>query len=142
MGTDHPVLRRINTRCSHPGPKTQPVPALQQAPHRQGRHRRRRRRQLRMCQQSRRRPPPTQTKVIGVISVGLPRSKLGTFGSPENRNLSRRTPRKDFCVPIPPSPTWACSQFLRARVRSFQKAALLALPFRVFGRYVASSRHV
>ena len=32
--------------------------------------------------------------------------------------------------------TEACSQFLRARVRSFEKAALLALLFRVFGGYM------
>ena len=30
----------------------------------------------------------------------------------------------------------ACSQFSRARVRSFEKAALLALPSRVFGAHV------
>jgi len=132
MGTDHPVLRRINTRCSHPGPKTQPVPALQQAPHRQGRHRRRRRRQLRMCQQSRRRPPPTQTKVIGVISVGLPRSKLGTFGSPENRNLSRRTPRKDFCVPIPPQPHMGVFAVFACTCSQFPKGSPLGAAFSGF----------
>ena len=33
----------------------------------------------------------------------------------------------------------ACSHFLRACVRSFGKAALLALPFRVFGGCVASN---
>jgi len=32
--------------------------------------------------------------------------------------------------------TRACSQFLRARVRSIGEAALLALPFQVFGGYM------
>ena len=38
---------------------------------------------------------------------------------------------------IPPSSTTACSQFFRARVRSFREAAPLALPFRVFCEYAA-----
>jgi len=36
--------------------------------------------------------------------------------------------------------TRACSQFLRARVRSFEKAALLALPSRVLAYPVLVSR--
>ena len=70
------------------------------------------------------------------MDAGVP----GRHTSLNPRALAAQTDVLDkFLCFDPPSSTTACSHFLRARVRSFGEAALLALPSRVFGGFVASS---